>query len=121
VAGGTLLLEADDAINDVIAVDNSGAGAKKSAYRYDNIDFSQAMSSPMNTVSLNNINGGTITAGTQASNFANHTIGLSWHLNPFTKMVFNYVSSTETTALTTPPHTSPNLLNVYEMRAQIDF
>ena len=56
-----------------------------------------------------------------ASRFSNHTLGLNWYLNPFTKLMFNYVYSTETDTQTGGTHTSPNYLSVYEMRAQIDF
>jgi phosphate-selective porin OprO/OprP len=62
-----------------------------------------------------------------ASRFSNHTLGLNWYLNPYTKMMFNYVYSTEIDTQTGSlgaqggVHTSPNYLNVFEMRAQIDF
>ncbi len=99
----------------------TGKGAWEVAYRWDNIDFTDALS----TAGIASANG--VSSSAMASRFSNHTIGLSWYLNPFTKLMFNYVYSTEIDTQTGSlgsqggVHTSPNYLSVYEMRAQIDF
>jgi phosphate-selective porin len=46
----------------------------------------------------------------------NHTVGLNWYLNPYTKLMLNDVYSTEDQYNGTMAY-----LNTVEMRAQIDF
>ncbi len=78
---------------------STGKGAWEVGYRWSWIDFSDAVSATGN-----------------ASRFSNHTLGLSWYLNPYTKLMLNDVYSTE------DPRTGANgYLNTVEMRAQIDF
>lgn len=89
----------------------TGKGAWEVAYRWDTIDFTDALSTA----------GVVSGAPAMASRFNNHTLGLNWYLNPFTKLMFNYVYSTESDTQTGGIHTSPNYLSVYQMRAQIDF
>ncbi|MFZ1936845.1 MAG: porin, partial [Thermoguttaceae bacterium] len=98
----------------------TGKGAWEVAYRWDNIDFTDALSTA-NIATANGFN-----SSAMASRFSNHTLGLNWYLNPFTRLEFNYVYSTEIDTQAGPlasggVHTSPNYLNVFEMRAQIDF
>jgi phosphate-selective porin OprO/OprP len=92
----------------------TGKGAWEIAYRCDYIDYSKALSTA-GIISLATP-APSVSAPAEASQFTNHTLGLSWYLNPFTKMMFNYVYSTEH-----PLAGSNNYLSVYEMRAQIDF
>lgn len=94
-------------VRDVDGNVSTGKGAWEVAYRWDTIDFTGALSAA--------------STPNMASRFNNHTLGLNWYLNPFTKMMFNYVYSTEIDTQTGGSHTSPNYLSVYEMRAQIDF
>jgi phosphate-selective porin OprO/OprP len=77
----------------------TGKGAWEVGYRWSWIDFSDAVS-----------------ATGKGDKFSNHTVGLSWYLNPFTKMMFNYVYSTDEPLTGDVGH-----LDVYEMRAQVDF
>jgi phosphate-selective porin OprO and OprP len=77
----------------------TGKGAWEVGYRWSYIDFRDAVS-----------NTG------KADRFSNHTLGLSWYLNPFTKMMFNYVYSTDD-----PRTGATGYLSTYEMRAQVDF
>lgn len=78
---------------------STGKGAWEVGYRWSYIDFRDAVS----------------TAG-NASRFLNHTVGLNWYLNPYTRMMFNYVYSTEEAINHADGH-----LSVFEMRAQVDF
>ncbi|MCE5268312.1 MAG: hypothetical protein LLG00_10550 [Planctomycetaceae bacterium] len=56
-----------------------------------------------------------------AGHAADHTIGLNWYMNPFTKLMFNYVHSQDTynTAATTT--LSGGSIDVFEMRFAMDF
>ncbi|NLE39072.1 MAG: porin, partial [Pirellulaceae bacterium] len=44
-----------------------------------------------------------------------HTIGLNWYLNPYTRVMFNYVHSTLEDDL------GDGSLSIFQMRTQIDF
>ncbi len=74
----------------------TGKGAWEVAYRYSYIDLNDA-----------DVLGG------RASS---HTLGLNWHLNPYTRITWNYVQP-----LATPSTVPESRLNVFEMRAQIEF
>jgi phosphate-selective porin OprO and OprP len=77
----------------------TGKGAWEVAYRWSWIDFSDAVSATNN-----------------GSRFSNHTVGLTWYLNPYTRFMLNDVYSTEQQLNGTLAY-----LNTVEMRAQIDF
>lgn len=74
----------------------TGKGAWEMAYRYSYVDLDD----------------GTV-AGGRASD---HTFGLNWYLTPYTRMMFNYVHST-----TDRGGVDNGVINVIEMRAQVDF
>ena len=57
------------------------------------------------------LNDGAITGG----NATDHTVGLNWYLNPYTRVVFNYVNSDLRRFGTT------GNMNIFETRFQIDF
>jgi phosphate-selective porin OprO/OprP len=77
----------------------SGKGAWEVAYRYAKGDLIDA-----------GITGGVIQS---------HTIGLNWHLNNYTRFMFNYVHATD---YFTPVSTSPGgSANGFGLRFQVDF
>jgi phosphate-selective porin OprO/OprP len=78
---------------------STGKGAWEVAYRWSWVDFHDAVS-----------------ATGLGSRFSNHTVGLNWYLNPYTKLMLNDVYSTENQINGTQAY-----LNTVEMRAQIDF
>ena len=47
-----------------------------------------------------------------------HTLGLNWYLNPYTRMMFNYVYSKTTDY---PGVSGVGQANIFQVRAQIDF
>jgi len=53
--------------------------------------------------------------GVAGGNVSDHTIGLNWYLNPYTRLMFNYVNSDLRSGGTT------GNMNIFETRAQIDF
>jgi len=73
----------------------TGKGAWEIGYRFSHLDLTDA-----------GILGGIAN---------NHTLGLNWYLNPYTRMMWNYVNST-----TNRGGTVGNM-DIFEMRAQIDF
>ncbi len=76
-----------------------GKGAWEVLYRYSYMDLNDE-----------NIQGGLI---------SNHTIGLNWWLNPYTRMMWNYVNSRSTDG--DPAVTPMTTQNIYEMRVAIEF
>jgi len=77
----------------------TGCGAWEVAYRYSWLDLDDFDAA---------ILGGTA---------ADHTFGVNWYLNPYTRMMFNYVTSD-----VSRPNNGPDVdVNVFEMRAQFDF
>ena len=74
----------------------TGIGAWEVAYRY---SYGDVIDEP--------VNGGRT---------GDHTVGLNWYLNPYMRMMFNYIHSTtdDATAL-------DGDLDIFQMRAQIDF
>jgi phosphate-selective porin OprO/OprP len=75
-----------------------GKGAWEIAYRYSYLDLNDS--------------------GTQGGEVRDHTVGLNWYLNPYTKMMFNYVHC-ETTDHPKAP--GVGRADVFETRFQIDF
>jgi len=76
-----------------------GKGAWEMAYRYSYMDLNDA-----------GVLGGLV---------SNHTLGLNWYLNPYTRLMWNYVNSYSTDG---DPAVKPQTTqHIYEMRAQIDF
>jgi phosphate-selective porin OprO/OprP len=57
-----------------------------------------------------NINGGLI---------SDHTVGLNWWLNPYTRMMWDYVNSRSTPG--DPAATPMTTQHIYEMRVAIEF
>ena len=75
----------------------TGRGAWEVAYRYSWIDLDE----------------GGILGGIAAD----HTVGLNWYLNPYTRMMLNYVHSDDS-----PQNNGPNTyIDAIMMRAQVDF
>jgi phosphate-selective porin OprO/OprP len=77
----------------------TGKGAWELAYRCSYIDLSEfATGNPL------------------SGRVWDHTIGVNWYLNPYTRVMFNYVNSTadDLTA-------DGGNLSIFEMRTQIDF
>ena len=74
-----------------------GKGAWEIAYRYSTLDLNDVL------------------VGGRAYD---HTLGLNWYLNPYTRLMFNYVNSN-----ISPDHEEgvDGSVNIFEMRAQIDF
>ena len=74
----------------------TGLGAWELAYRYSHIDLDDGIST-----------------GGQATD---NTIGVNWYWNPYSRVMFNYVmSSTDRIAA------NDGNINVFQMRAQVDF
>lgn len=76
-----------------------GKGAWEVLYRYSYMDLNDA-----------GINGGEI---------RNHTVGLNWWLNPYTRMMWNYVNNRSTDD--DPGVTPMTTQHIYEMRVAIEF
>ncbi len=77
----------------------TGKGAWEIAYRYSYLDLQD-----------------TVLGG----RMSNHTIGLNWYLNPYTRIMWNYVRSDVENSLAVAGIPDAGL-NVFQMRAQIDF
>jgi len=75
-----------------------GKGAWEIAYRYSTLDLIDAQ------------------VGGRAHN---HTVGLNWYLNTYTRLMLNYVNSNINAAHRQTP--GRGTVDIYEMRAQIDF
>ena len=74
----------------------TGIGAWEVAYRY---SYGDLIDGP--------INGGRT---------GDHTVGLNWYLNPYMRMMFNYIHST-----TDDANALDGDIDIFQMRAQIDF
>ena len=78
----------------------TGKGAWEIGYRWSTIDLND-----------NGILGGEV---------QDHTFGVNWYLNPYTRIMFNYVRSDVDNSLAVAGIPDAGL-NVFQMRAQIDF
>lgn len=78
----------------------TGWGAWEVAYRYSCIDL----------VDLD--------AGVNGGIADDHTLGLNWYLNPYTRLMFNYVLAKSTDRYGIDPLTD---MSTFQIRAQIDF
>jgi phosphate-selective porin OprO/OprP len=56
-----------------------------------------------------------------AGRAADHTIGLNWYLNPYTKVMWNYVHSHDTYNVAAGHTLKDGNLDIFEMRCAIDF
>jgi phosphate-selective porin OprO/OprP len=81
----------------------NGLGAWEVAYRFSYIDMFDGLP----------------TAG--AGWAADHTVGVNWYMNPFTRLMFNYVHSSDTFNRVANQTISGGNLDIYEMRLAIDF
>jgi phosphate-selective porin OprO/OprP len=77
---------------------HTGKGAWEVLYRYSYLDLNDTV-----------VVGGRV---------GDHTFGLNWYLNPYTRLMWNYVHS-ETNAH--PVAGGTGVANIFEMRCQIDF
>jgi phosphate-selective porin OprO/OprP len=73
-----------------------GKGAWELAYRYSYVDLDDAQ-----------IQGGRV---------SDHTFGVNWYLNPYTRVMWNYINSTTDRAAV-----NDGIVNIFQMRAQVDF
>ena len=73
-----------------------GKGAWELAYRYSYVDLDDGQ-----------IQGGRV---------GDHTFGINWHLTPYTRVMWNYINSTTDRA-----GVNDGIVNVFQMRAQVDF
>ncbi|HLA84106.1 MAG TPA: porin [Thermoguttaceae bacterium] len=76
----------------------TGKGAWEVLYRYSYLDLSEF-----------------VTEANHPGIVHDHTIGLNWYLNPYTRMMFNYVNSTLDNA------DGVGNMSIFEVRSQIDF
>ncbi len=83
-------------VRDMNGCVQNGLGAWEVAYRYSHLDLDDG-----------------VIAGGQGRN---HTFGLNWYLNPYTKMMFNYIHSTADLG-----GASNGVMNIFQMRAQMEF
>jgi phosphate-selective porin OprO and OprP len=81
----------------------TGHGAWEVAYRFSTVNL------------LDNL---TVTGAGLATD---HTIGLNWYLNPFTRLQFNYVHSNDTFNQAANNRVSGGNLDIFEMRFAMDF
>lgn len=83
-------------VRDANGCTRTGIGAWELAYRY---SYGDVIDGP--------VNGGRT---------GDHTFGLNWYLNPYMRMMFNYIHSTTNDATA-----SDGKINIVQMRAQFDF
>ncbi len=81
----------------------TGRGAWELAYRFSYIDMLDGLT-------------------TKGAGIAtDHTFGLNWYLNPFTRLEFNYVHSIDTYNVATASRITGGNLDIFEMRVAMDF
>ena len=73
-----------------------GKGAWELAYRYSYVDLDDGL--------------------IQGGQMSDHTFGLNWYLNPYTRVMWNYINSTTDRA-----GVNDGIVNIFQMRAQVDF
>ena len=78
----------------------TGWGAWEVAYRYSHIDLVD------------------LPVGVDGGLAHDHTLGLNWYLNPYTRIMWNYVLCTSTNDYADNPITD---MSIFEMRCMIDF
>jgi phosphate-selective porin OprO/OprP len=81
----------------------TGRGAWELAYRFSYIDFMDDLT----------IKGAGIAT--------DHTFGVNWYLNPYTRLMFNYVHSTDTYNKAANNRITGGDLDIVEARCAIDF
>jgi phosphate-selective porin OprO/OprP len=81
----------------------TGLGAWEVAYRYSQLD-------------LNDFG-----AGVRGGEAFDHTFGVNWYWNPYTRVMFNYVNSTSEDVPTAANGLAGGTQNIFETRVQIDF
>ena len=81
----------------------TGRGAWEVAYRFSYIDM---------------LDGLTMKGAGMATD---HTFGLNWYLNPFTRVMFNYVHSIDTYNIAANTRVTGGNLDIFEMRFAMDF
>jgi phosphate-selective porin OprO/OprP len=88
----------------------TGRGAWEVAYRFSYVDM---------------LDGLTPSTGTKgAAIAADHTLGLSWYMNPYTRVMFNYVHSLDTANIVkgaVASRVAGGTIDVFEMRFHMDF
>ncbi len=81
----------------------TGWGAWEIGYRYSYVDFLDAL-----------------VATNGAGQVSDHTIGVNWYWNPYSRLMFNYVNSSAD-RVTGGALLSDGTMHIFEMRAQVDF
>ncbi len=79
----------------------AGRGAWEIAYRYSYLDLDSA--------------------GVVGGRVADHTLGLNWYLNPYTRMMWNYVHSDAHRPPAGGGPSIPGAMDIFEMRVQFEF
>ena len=83
----------------------TGLGAWEVGYRYSTLDLND------------------FAAGVRGGVVQDHTLGLNWYWNPYTRVMFNYVHSNSELAVGSYNHAAGGggVQNMFETRMQIDF
>ncbi len=81
----------------------TGIGAWELAYRFSYIDALDGMTAK------------------GAGRAADHTFGVNWYLNPFTRIMFNYIHSQDTYNIATATTVSGGSMDIFQMRFAMDF
>jgi phosphate-selective porin OprO/OprP len=88
---------------------NTGMGAWEIGYRFSYIDM---LGGPANPSGPYNPGGG------QA---IDNTVGLNWYLNPYTRIMFNYIHSQDTYNVTAVKRVADGNIDMFMMRCAMDF
>ena len=91
----------------------TGWGAWEVAYRFSYIDMLDSLTATAN------VDG-------RAAIAADHTLGVNWYLNPYARIMFNYIHSLTTTSkfdgsVNPPTRLSGGNTDIFETRFAIDF